>query len=223
MTVFFRKTADTVKPAGLFPELDQAGWWRLFGDASPAQIAKGSRIFSPGDPCSNFLIVLEGSVKVVQLSETGREIVLYRVQNNESCLLTTACLLANENYTVSAIAETDVHALTLPAEAFARSMENSADMRRFVFNDYSRRMADFFVLIRELAFETLDVRLAHRLLQQAGDADSLSITHQALADELGTTREVVSRRLKEFEQLGWIQLHRGRIELSNRTALEDNR
>ncbi len=207
----------------LIPGLDEVTAGEVFADAQRLKISKSTRIFNPGDPCKRFLIVITGSVKVLQISESGREIVLYRVQDHESCLLTTACLLADENYTVSALAETEVDALALPASTFSRCMENSAEMRRFVFKNYSTRMAEFFTLVQELAFETLDVRLSHRLLQQADRNRSVSMTHRELAAELGSTREVISRRLKEFEQLGWIRLHRGRIELIEPEALEENK
>lgn len=192
----------------------------LFATSKKVTLPKGALVFKPGDNCENFLVVVKGSVRVSQLSETGREIVLYRVQNEESCLLTTANLLAQEKYSVSAVTETEVEAILLPAASFDAGLQKSPEMRRFVFNNFSHRMAEFFVLIRELAFETLDVRLRHKLLQQSSENALVSMTHQDLAAELGSTREVVSRRLKEFEQLGWIKLHRGRIEITNKNALE---
>lgn len=193
----------------------------LFETSKRVKLPKGAQVFSPGDPCKNFIVVVKGSVKVSQISESGREIVLYRVQNEESCLLTTASLLARENYSVSAVTETDVEAILIPSSSFETGLQRSPEMRRFVFNNYSRRMAEFFVLVRELAFETLDVRLCHRLLQHSSEDNQISMTHQDLAAELGSTREVVSRRLKEFEQLGWLKLRRGRIEIINRVALSE--
>lgn len=194
----------------------------LFDTAKKVSLPKGAQVFKPGDACENFLVVVKGSVKVSQISETGREIVLYRVQNEESCLLTTANLLAHEHYSVSAVTETEVEAILLPSSTFNAGLQSSPEMRQFVFNNFAHRMAEFFVLIRELAFETLDVRLCHRLLQHSSDTAQVGMTHQDLATELGSTREVISRRLKEFEQLGWIKLHRGRIEIINKTALEMN-
>lgn len=206
----------------LFPDFDQSVIDHLTANSHAMSLPKGTHVFSPGDPCRNFLLVLDGSVKVLQYSESGREIVLYRVQDGESCLLTTSCLLAEEDYSVSAITETDVTAIALPASAFNTALENSSEIRRFVFKNYSKRMAEFFVLIHELAFVSLDVRLSQKLLEHADDSGLVSLTHQQMAAELGSTREVISRRLKEFEGLGWIRLHRGKIELSDLQALQNN-
>lgn len=206
----------------LFPDVDADIFARLQNDSNHVKLPKGYTVFSPGDACSSFLVVLLGSVKVVQYSASGREIVLYRIGPGESCLLTTSCLIANTDYTVSAITESDAEAIALPARAFHAAMDASAAMRQFVFRNYSRRMADFITLIRELAFDTLDRRLSQRLLEQADARDVLHTTHQALAAELGSTREVVSRRLKEFEQAGWIRLRRGKIELNDKLALARN-
>ncbi len=215
------KQSKSSADARPIPGLDAKTSAWICRNANQISVCKGTQVFNPGDPCANFLIVTKGTIKVHQLSESGKEIVLYRVQQWESCLLTTACLLAQEQYSVSAVAETDVEAIALPASVFNQGMEQSSAMRRFVFRNYSNRMADFFVLVRELAFETLDVRIAHRLLTQADETGTVTMTHQALAAELGSTREVVSRRLKEFEHLGMIQLHRGRIQVSNPDALQN--
>ena len=177
-------------------------------------------MFQPGDPCRQYLLACEGSIKVQQTSADGREIVLYRVQNGESCVLTTTCLLAEEDYSATGIAETHVEALAIPAQQFHEGLNNSPDLRKFIFDNYNQRLGELFQLVKSLAFAPLENRLANRLLQQADADNRISMTHQALAADLGCTREVISRRLKEFERLGWVKLHRGQIEVLNQNALQ---
>ncbi|MDO6459933.1 Crp/Fnr family transcriptional regulator [Granulosicoccaceae sp. 1_MG-2023] len=191
----------------------------LQANSRSVALPQGIHAFEAGQPCKAFLLVTHGSVKVVQHADDGREIVLYRVQDGESCLLTTACLLSGEDYAVSAITECETRALALPADTFNTLLDTDKDFRHYVFRHYSARMSDFIRLVRELAFGNLDRRLRHCLLERAGNTGHISMTHQALADELGSTREVVSRRLKEYENLGWIRLHRGEIELLDTQGL----
>jgi len=207
-------TAITIH--GLGKELSEA----ILKASTVVQLEANTQVFRPGMPCQSFLIVVSGCVKVQQTSESGREIVLYRVQEWETCLLTTACLLSREDYSVSAYTETPVTAVSLPAPAFNQLLSNAEEMRQFVFNNYGKRMSDFMLLVQEIAFESLEQRLSHRLLSQADANGNLAMTHQDLASELGSTREVISRKLKEFERLNWIKLHRGRIEITDPSALE---
>jgi len=194
---------------------------RLLAQARPLALPGGARVFRDGGPCESYLLVLEGTVRVQKLAPNGREIVLYRVAPGETCVLTTSCLLARRSYPAEGIAETAVRALGLPASAFRQALAESDRFREFVFAEYGRRIAELIVLIEEVAFGRLDVRLAQRLVSEAGGGgNALHTTHQALAAELGTAREVVSRQLKEFERNGWLRLHRGRIELLAPAALQ---
>ncbi len=183
-------------------------------------LPSGSVIFGPGKAPESLLLVLEGTVRVQQTSEQGREIVLYRISAGESCVLTTACLLAYENYLATAIAETDVTAVAIPRLVFDQLMAQSAEFRKFVFTAYSRRMTDIFRIVEEVAFARLDVRLAQKLLMLAGESRLVKTTHQQLAAELGTAREVVSRQLQEFQRRGWVGAVRGEIEILGRPELE---
>ncbi|MFK7837428.1 MAG: Crp/Fnr family transcriptional regulator [Sulfitobacter sp.] len=154
------------------------------------------------------------------MSEAGREIVLYRVHAGESCVLTTACLLAFEDYSAEGIAETDIEAILIPRDAFDQMMAASKEFRAFVFEAYSKRITDLFMVIEEIAFKRMDIRVAQKLLELRGSDDVLHLTHQQLALELGTAREVISRQLKEFERRGWLNLSRGQIELRDTPAVE---
>jgi CRP/FNR family transcriptional regulator len=177
-------------------------------------------IFGPGQAPESFILLLDGTVRVHQVAESGREIVLYRVVAGESCPLTTACLMGYEDYAAEAVTETDIRAVAIPRATFDDLVATSAEFRRFVFTAFSRRVTNLFRVIEEVAFQRLDLRLAAKLLERAGEGAELTLTHQELAAELGTAREVVSRHLNELQRRGWIAAGRGRIEILNRAALQ---
>ena len=206
-----------------FPELDKltAAEQKLIAErAQVVELPARTTVFAPGLPAESFLLVLEGTVRVQQVSAGGREIVLYRVTGGESCIMTTACLLSQDIYNAEGVTETPVTAVAVPKAAFDDLMARSAEFRRFVFADYSSRITDLLHVVEEVAFERIDKRLAQKLLERADGAGQLSATHQDLAVELGTAREVISRHLKEFQRRGWLELTRGQIALSDRAGLE---
>jgi CRP/FNR family transcriptional regulator len=182
-------------------------------------VPEGTEVFAPGQSADNLLLLLEGSVRVQQLSETGREVFLYRVHAGESCVLTTACMLAFEEYSAYGVAETEVRAVAIPRRTFDDLSGRSDVFRRFVFAAYSRRITDLFSLIDSIVFQRMDVRLAARLLELAGQGTEVHATHQVLATELGTAREVISRTLSEFHKRGWVAQKRGVVTLLDRDAL----
>jgi len=200
-----------------FPGL--AGLERLIRESVIVSVPKGTVIFGPGKAPENLLLLLSGTVRVHQTSESGRDIVLYRVSAGESCVLTTACLLAYEDYLAEGAAETDVQAVAIPRSVFDQLIAESPVFRRFVFTAYSRRITDLFFVIEEVAFQRMDIRLAHKLLEMRERDGVIETTHQDLAAELGTAREVVSRQLKEFQRRGWIENARGEIRIKERDAL----
>jgi CRP/FNR family transcriptional regulator, anaerobic regulatory protein len=198
-------------PTALAEELDQRS--RI------VRLRAGTRVFEVGQHAQNMLLLLSGTVRVQQVSDTGREIFLYRVHAGESCILTTACMLADEDYAAEGIAETDIEAVAIPRAAFDDLTARSPQFRTFVFRAYSRRIADLFALIDAIVFQRLDVRLADRLLELEQHG-TIHATHQALAVELGTAREVISRTLAEFHRRGWVETARGEIRIANRAGLE---
>lgn len=183
--------------------------------AAPA----GTRMFGEGSPCQAFLIVMNGQVRVQKVGENGREIALYRVGPGETCVVTTVCLMSGTDYNAEGIAETDIHAQMLPVSGFRALLAESEGFRDFVFRAYSTRISDLLLLLEEVSFGRIDQRLAACLLERADAAGEMAMTHQELAAELGTAREVVSRQLKEFERQGWLALGRGRVALRDRAAL----
>lgn len=193
---------------------------RVLAEAAPLALPAGMVLFRPGDACALYLVLLRGVVRVQLVSATGHEIVLYRVEPGESCVLTTSCLLGNDAYAAEGVAETAIEGLGLTPSSFDRLIAESAEFRGFVFAGFGRRLADLMLLVNEVAFRRIDARLADWLLHrhEAGGA-AIGSTHQAIAVELGTAREVVSRQLKEFERRGLVTLARGRIELRDPAGL----
>ena len=194
---------------------------RLVREAQIIKLKRGSVVFGPNNIPDSLFFLYEGRIRVSQTSEAGREIVLYRVDAGESCVLTTACMLAEEAYNAEGIAETDVIAVVLPKPAFDRLVAEEEAFRKFVFAAYSRRLIDLLRVVDDVAFGRIDVRLAERLLALAGDKSDIETTHQHLANELGTAREVVSRVLQDFQKRDLVSQSRGRIVLNRKSVLRD--
>ena len=192
---------------------------RLVEVARTSRMKAGAQVFGPTNVPDSLLFLYDGRIRVSQTSDSGREIVLYRVDAGESCVLTTACMLAEEAYNAEGIAETDITAIVLPRPAFDRLVAEEEPFRKFVFAAYSRRLIDLLRVVDDVAFGRLDLRLAERLLTLAGDHKEIATTHQQLASELGTAREVVSRVLQDFQKRGMIAQSRGRVALTDKAAL----
>lgn len=200
--------------------LEPAAHALLCGRAMRVTMPRGTTVFQAGVLCQNYLMMLDGSVRVQMVSESGREIVLYRVQRGETCILTTACLMTRADYSAEGVAETEVEAVALGAATFHELLACSAVFRDFVFASFGARLMGMMMLVEEVAFGRIDLRLARFLVDHRDQGGGLDTTHQALAVELGTAREVVSRQLKEFERRGLVALTRGRIAVRDPRALE---
>jgi CRP/FNR family transcriptional regulator len=187
--------------------------------ARTVALPAGQSVFAPGRRPDAFLLLLEGSVRVHQFGANGREIVLYRVSGGESCIMTTACLLSDEEYLAEGVTETPVTAVALGKADFDTLIGRSPAFRRFVFSKYAARVTRLMEVVEDVAFERIEQRLARKLLELAGDGDVVDATHQALAVELGSAREVISRQIKAFAQRGWIAAARGHVTLVDRDAL----
>ncbi len=194
---------------------------RLLAESRIVDLPEGTRIFGAGQFPSNFLLLLAGTIRVQQVSESGREIILYRVSAGESCALTTACLMGHDHYQGEGIAETPIEAVAIPRDTFDDLISNSSVFRRFVFTAFSARITDLFRVIEDIAFARMDVRLAQKLLQLKNAKGEIEATHQRLAVELGTAREVISRQLNEFQRRGWLKSGRGLIAIVQESALQE--
>lgn len=204
----------------LFPLLQDAPSACIESLRNSAQLLRlppGTRLFDERAPCSAFPLVLEGTVRVSKFSPQGREILLYRVGPGESCVLTSGCLLGHVAYAATGIAETAVTLIALPRQLFDRLLDEHAAFRRHVFDLFSARLSELMLLIEEVAFRRLDQRLAALLLARG---PSVHATHQAIADELGSVREMVSRLLGHFADRGLVRLAREQIEVIDREGLQ---
>jgi CRP/FNR family transcriptional regulator len=212
-------STTTVALQTLFPELANAApasLTRIVEHGIHRKVRAGTILFDAHTPCGGFPLVLSGTVKVLQRYPNGRELPLYRVRPGESCLLSGSCLLGHSDYTASGIAETDVELLILPATDFHALIASDEAFRHHVFNLFGERLATVLSLVEAIAYQKLDQRLAALLLAKG---DSVHATHQALADELGSVREIVSRLLRSFEDRGWVDVARERIRIVDRAAL----
>jgi CRP/FNR family transcriptional regulator len=217
-----------VRPVVLFSELtDLAGIqddvWREALAVSQVVCAKaGTKLIECGDSADKFVIVLQGVIKVYETCENGREISLYRVRDGQVCILTLTRLLLNSNRCAQAMAEEDVRLLVMPPEFFDRLLTESESFRSYLMTSMAHCITDVIQLISQVSFDRLDLRLANllRKLATQSSQSKLQCTHQLIANELGTTREVVSRLLKDFERSGCIKLCRGSIEILDMDQLE---
>lgn len=175
----------------------------------------GTVLFDEGSPCRGFPLVLSGSVRVARGSADGRSLELYRVSPGELCVVSMSCLVGASPMSAHGQTTEATELVLLSPAGFALWTAHAA-FRTFVFGVFSTRLADLMALAEAVAFQRLDRRLAHALL---GHGQALRTTHQALADELGTVREIVTRLLKRFENAGWVRLSRERIEILQPAAL----
>jgi CRP/FNR family transcriptional regulator len=179
----------------------------------------GTVMFNAHSPCGGFPFVLAGTVRVLQRYPNGRELQLYRVKPGESCLLSGSCLLGSVDYDATGVAETDVELLILPPPEFHALIAEDETFRRHVFALFGERLSALMQVVEAVAYQKLDQRLAALLVGRPADAE-IHATHQALADELGSVREIVSRLLRNFEDHGWVELGRERVRIVDRAALD---
>ena len=193
----------------------------LLDTASIITMPADSTVFRQGDACKNYLIILEGKVKVFTRTENGREIVLYRLGHGDACVLTTSCLFGKKSYPAEGITETSVTALAIPSEKFNQAVQKSSAFREMVFAAFSAHLSELITLVEAVAFGKIEVRLAKYLIDHRDEKNILSSTHQKISTELGSAREVISRQLKEMESKGYIKINRGQICLTDVDALHD--
>lgn len=197
---------------------------RMQASAQVVELPAGAFYFHEGDTCSQIALLGAGNIRVFKNSETGREITLYHVCTGETCILTASCVLAGASYPATARVEVPAQAVLFPAAHFRAWVGMHEEVRRFIFEILARRVANIMALVEEIAFRKMDQRLAEFLLMRFANAGapvtSLQLTHEQIAAELGSAREVISRLLKEFERLGAIELGRARIRLRDEQALK---
>ena len=214
---------DSLSPAdealrevlALYPQL--AGLEQSLADiAAGAQtVPAGTVLFSDKDPCRGFPLLLAGEVRVFRPSPDGRSLELYRLSPGETCLVSSASLFRTQPLAADAVATRPTRLVMVPPAVFRSWLEHPG-FRDFVLGLFAERMADLTALVDAVAFQRLDRRLAAALL---GHGPELAVTHQDLADVLGTVREMITRLLRRFEREGWIELSRERVRIRDSAAL----
>lgn len=204
---------DDPLPASLEP----AARARIAAEALPLRAPAGAVLFRPGDPCRGFVLLRAGRARVDLIGEDGHALLLYRVAPGEACAITTACLFAGEPYSAEGTAETSCEGLLLPAPLFLRLVEESGAFRTFVLAGFAARLAALMGRIEDLSFRSVDRRLAAWLLARA--PGPVAATQQEIAADIGTAREVVSRRLAAFARQGLVRPERGVVTLLDPAAL----
>ena len=172
-----------------FPVFRELPAQRLAAEAQMLRVPAGSVLFDARQPCRGFPLLLEGAVRVAKFAPNGREIMLYRVDPGQGCILSGGCLLGHSDYTARGIAEQDVTLLAVPPALFHELLLQFEPFRRFVFGMYGERLAEVMELVEEVAFRRLDERLAQLLIHRG---PVLEATHRKLADELGSVRERIT-------------------------------
>ena len=204
----------------LYPMLRELPASRLedvLSSATAMRLPAGTVAFDENQPCQGFPLLLSGSIRVIKAAASGRELQLYRVSPGESCILTSSCLLGHAPYHARGVAEQDVELVALPLQTFRTLLATHEPFRDYIFGLFSERLTDLMQLVSAVAFQKLDQRLAALLLAKPSP---IHTTHQVLADELGSVREIVSRLLKNFAEQGWVKLGREQIEVVNASALK---
>jgi CRP/FNR family transcriptional regulator len=197
--------------AGMYPVLHQLPpnlRSALAADMQRVAAPAGYILFDLDSACTMFLLPFQGSIRVIKPTAAGREILLYRLEPGDSCVLTASCLLGHSSYSARGVVDSDLVGYTISQAMFQRLLGESALFREFIFRYFAERVSDLMQLVEEVAFGGMDQRLANYLLERG---PALETTHQVIADELGTVREVVSRRLKQLEARGLVRLERGQV------------
>jgi CRP/FNR family transcriptional regulator len=207
----------------IYPELetlDDAAKALFEKSVSVVSVPSDQTIFSPGDPCDHWHMILSGSVRVVQTTSGGREMVVCRFFPGKTCIISALGVMSGDPHTTRAITDSAVTALTLEKSIFRELINSSDSFREFVFSAYNTEILSLMSLVEDVACGRIDSRLAACLLSRKEPGDVFRGTHEDLATELGTAREVVTRQLKTFEQRGWVQTGRGSVTLRNPAALQ---
>jgi len=205
--------------AALFPFFQDTGLNHILPHL--LVIPAGTCAFAEGDRSSGVALICKGSLRVMKIGESGREILLYRVVPGESCILQLSSVLADIGYPATAVVENEAEAVMIPAATFKNWLNIYPSVRNFVYGNLSKRISDMMALVEEIAFKRMDVRLIELLLNKTSSGDNLiEMTHEAIAIELGTAREVVSRLLKNLENDALVELSRARIKLTDRKKMQ---
>ena len=202
-----RKQFGNLFEEGLLNELSEVGTYM--------EVEEGFILMKPGGYIRSVPILLSGSVKILRADSEGREALLYYLGGMDSCAMSLTCCLDRRKSEITAIADKKTKLISVPVEKIDEWISKYPSWKQFVFNTYQRRFDDLLGAIDQIAFHKLDERLItllNRKSKQCG-CSVFNITHEELGQELATSREVISRLLKQLEKLGRVKLSRNKIEL----------
>jgi CRP/FNR family transcriptional regulator len=224
MTIDNQKRAALSQKLRFLAQADDPFSRRFFEKAVLTTLKKGQYVCHEGSSCSHLAILLDGTARVYKLGESGKEITLYRVGPGESCVLTASCILSEVPFPAIAVCETAVEAVVIPAGDVQKWLSESVTWRNYIFGLVATRLTNIINVVEDVAFRRMDKRIAEHLYKRTDRTSHLLLaTHQEIASELGTSREVVSRILKDFELEAIIKVTRGAIELLDPEKLERRR
>jgi CRP/FNR family transcriptional regulator len=178
----------------------------------PHSFSEKQQVFRVGDACGVIAFLLSGRIRVYTAGASGREITLYDVEKGEVCILNVACILSHQSYPALATVTRAGSALIMQAADFLRLVDTHSEMRSFVYSGLGGRLLSMMGLVEEVAFRRLDDRLREYLTRRTENG-AVQTTHQKIANDLGTSREIVSRVLEDFEQRGMVRLSRNQIDI----------
>ena len=197
----------------------------LSGSLTSRTVKKGTLLHGGGMNCTGLLLVRSGQIRAYILSEEGREITLYRLFDRDLCLFSASCMIRSIQFDVTIEAEKDTVFWSIPAEIYRQIMEQSAPLSNYTNEIMAARFSEVMWLIEQVMWKSMDKRVATFLLEESAieGTDRLTITHETIANHLGTHREVVTRLLRYFQSEGMVRLSRGAVELTGRAKLESLR
>lgn len=206
----------------IWEKLEPAQQNRLLDSLIARKVEKGTVIHNGSMDCTGLLVVESGQLRAYILSDEGREITLYRLFDRDICLLSASCMIRSIRFDVTVVAEKDTRLWIIPAEVYKGVMESSAPAANFTNELMATRFTDVMWLIEQIMWKSLDKRLAAFLLEEAAieGSDELKITHEAIANHMGSHREVITRMLRYFQGEGLVRLSRGTVAILDEERLK---
>lgn len=195
---------------------------RLLGSLVTRQIKKGTIIHNGSMDCTGLLLVKSGQLRAYILSDEGREITIYRLFDMDICLFSASCMIRSIQFEITIEAEKDTELWIIPAKVYKSIMQESAPVANYTNELMAARFSEVMWLIEQIMWKSLDKRVAAFLLEEASieDNDMLKITHETIANHLGSHREVITRMLRYFQNEGMVKLSRGTVTILNVKKLE---
>ena len=194
---------------------------RLAGAAFPRTVPAGTLLHNGQDDCTGLFLIRSGQLRAYIVSEEGREISLYRLFDYDVCLFSAHCMMQSLQFDIIIEAEKETQIWVIPVDVYKQLMTESAAVSNFTNEIMASRFSDVMWLMEQILWKSFDKRLAAFLLEEAvlEETDSLKLTHETIANHLGTAREVVTRMLRYFQSEGMVRLTRGTVELTDKKKL----